>query len=49
MGRCPHKGPNQQETPNLTRPNGKGGKFRRRISSMRQFSRLPGLLAVKMI
>ena len=38
-----------QETPVLARPEGKGGKTRRPISSEREINRLPLLLAVKMI
>ena len=47
MGQGLHKGPIYQDTPNLTRPEGKGGKIGLRMASERQINRLPCLLAVK--
>ena len=38
-----------KETPDLTRPEGKGGKSRSRMASEWQINRLPVLLAIKMI
>ena len=37
-----------QETPDLARPEGKGGKTRRRMASERQINSLPGLLMSKL-
>ena len=45
----PHKDPSRTETPDLTRPEGKGRKSRRRMANERYINRLPGLLAIKMI
>ena len=45
MGQCLHKA----LSPHLTRPERKGGKTRRRMTSERQINILPGLLATKMI
>ena len=50
MGQSPHKGPSlTRDLTDLTRPEGKGGKSRRRMASEQQINRLPWLLAVKMI
>ena len=45
--RAPKMDQVQQEMPDLTRPEGKGGKSQRRMVSEWRINRLPGLLAVK--
>ena len=41
MGQCQHKGPSLTETDNLTRPEGKREKTRRRMAIELQINKLP--------
>ena len=45
MGQCHHKGP----SPNLARPEGKGGNPRRQMASEQEINSLPGLIIIIII